>query len=73
MVPLLLPFFFNIVVKYVTVLELGNQHFATVIVMVDSGRNHHQMLNLEGNFDKEQDVFMVLKCLPTYFLVTKKK
>lgn len=41
-------------------LELENQHFATFIVKTGSGRNHHWMLNLEGNFDKEQNVFLTI-------------
>ena len=43
-------------------LERGSQ---PDLVKIGSGRDHHWVLRLGGNCDKEQDVCVVLKCLPT--------
>lgn len=58
-------------------LELENQHLSAywsqkhIKLKIGSGKSYHWMLNIEGNFYEEQDVFMILKCIPTYLLVTK--
>lgn len=45
------------------ILEFGNRHFATITVKAGPGKNHQQILNVGGH--SEEDVCMILKCLPT--------
>lgn len=46
-------------------MSLKDNCFAAIIVKFDSDNNHQWMLNLgEGNFDKEQYIYMILNCLP---------
>lgn len=45
-------------------LWLENHYFATIIVKIRSGKNHDKwVLNLGGNVDDKQSIFMILKCL----------
>lgn len=48
-------------------LELENQHLCVYCyqkhtkLKIGSGKSYHRMLNVEGSFYEEQDVFMILK------------
>ena len=46
-------------------LKLESQQFTTTIDKTTPGKNPQQRLNLDENFDKEQDIHMILKCFPT--------
>ena len=45
------------------VLELEDHYFATMIIKIGSERTHQCMLHLGGNFDEDQDICIILKCL----------
>ena len=45
------------------VLKLENQH-CNHYRKIGSGKNYQYMLNLRGNFDKEQDIHMALNYVP---------
>ena len=46
-------------------LKLVSQQFTTSIEKTTLGKNPQQKLNLDENFDKKQDIHMILKCFPT--------
>lgn len=53
---------------------MKDYHFAIIIVKIESGKNHQWMLNPGGNFDKEQDIFIILNYLPIdHLLITTVK
>lgn len=43
------------------VLELENDHFATIMIKIESSKNHHWKINLGRIFVQEKDIFMVLE------------
>lgn len=54
--------------------ELEDYHFAIIIVKIKSGKNHQRTVNLGRNFDKGQDIFIILNDLPIdHLLVTTVK
>ena len=44
---------------------MESQQFTTTIEKTTPGKNRQQKLNLDENFDKEQDIHMILKFFPT--------
>ena len=51
-------------------MELENCHFAYIIVNIDLDKKHHWMLTLwERKSDKEPDIYIVFKYLPTDHLL----
>ena len=40
-------------------------HLANVMVKVEAGKHHQWMLNLREDFEEEQNICMILNCLPT--------
>ena len=38
-------------------MDLENHHLATIILVIDEGKNHQWRLDLEGNFDEMQHIY----------------
>lgn len=52
---------------------MENQHFATTTEKTGSNKYYQQMINLESNFDKEQDILHGLKLCPRRLLINDKE
>lgn len=48
--------------------ELENHHFATIIIIIDSGQNHQWILKLVGKSLMRDRIFIVSKHVPKKFI-----
>lgn len=46
------------------VLDLEDHSFATMIMKIGSDKTHQWMLHLGENSDEDQNICIILKCLP---------
>lgn len=54
--------------------KLEDYHFAIIIVKIESGKSHQRTVKLGRNFDKGQDIFIILNDLRIdHLLVTTVK
>lgn len=54
-------------------LKLVSQQFTTSTEKTTLGKNPQQKQNLDENFDKKQDIHMILKCFPTLLIIVTRK